>query len=151
MLVISHILNKTKSSHQNISTKLIYVVNNCKFFFCFIHEIGGKPITNDVTDSLTNGHTTENGAVVESVIKTEVSIRFQSFIIIKVSKVQSEIASNWIYCFLLQLSQNQQNPASGKDGDQSNTQVSVVPGPQSASHVVVDEKKKKKCTCCVIQ
>uniref|UniRef100_A0A1Q3FUA6 Putative agap000086-pd-like protein n=1 Tax=Culex tarsalis TaxID=7177 RepID=A0A1Q3FUA6_CULTA len=33
------------------------------------------------------------------------------------------------------------------------TQVSnqVIPGPQSASHVVIDEKKKKKCACCVIQ
>jgi len=90
---------------------------------------GGKPITpNDVTDSLSNGHTTENGAVNESVTKTEAS-------------------------------QNQQSPktGSGKDADQNggaqNTQVSnsVVPGPQSASHVVVEDKKKKKCTCCVIQ
>lgn len=37
---------------------------------------GGKPITpSDVTDSnLSNGHTTENGAVAETVTKTEVSI-----------------------------------------------------------------------------
>lgn len=37
---------------------------------------GGKPITpNDVTDSLTNGHTTtENGGVAETVTKAEVSI-----------------------------------------------------------------------------
>lgn len=35
----------------------------------------------------------------------------------------------------------------------SQTQISnqVVPGPLSASHVVIDDKKKKKCTCCVIQ
>lgn len=66
---------------------------------------------------------------------------------------------------LLQASQNQSSPKTGNgkatDGEnlgengatQSNTQVSnsVIPGPQSASHVVVDEKKKKKCTCCVIQ
>lgn len=59
-----------------------------------------------------------------------------------------------------QASQNQQSPKAGNgktDGEngatQSNTQVSnsVIPGPQSANHVVVDEKKKKKCTCCVIQ
>lgn len=38
---------------------------------------GGKPITpNDVTDSLSNGHTTENGAVAETVTKSEVSIDF---------------------------------------------------------------------------
>lgn len=66
-------------------------------------------------------------------------------------------------CFALhlQVSQNQQSPSAGNDktvdknggANQSNTQISnsVVPGPQSASHVVVEDKKKKKCTCCVIQ
>lgn len=41
-----------------------------------------------------------------------------------------------------------------KNGDAApQTQISnqVMPGPQSASHVVIDDKKKKKCTCCVIQ
>lgn len=35
----------------------------------------------------------------------------------------------------------------------NNNQISnqVIPGPQSVSHVVIDEKKKKKCHCCVIQ
>lgn len=92
----------------------------------------GKPITpNDVTDSLSNGHTTENGAVAvaETVTKSEAS-------------------------------QNQQSPkaGNGKEADQNggaqnNTQVSnsVVPSAQAASHVVVEDKKKKKCTCCVIQ
>lgn len=44
-------------------------------FFLRINT-GGKPITpNDVTDSLTNGHTTtENGGVAETVTKAEVSI-----------------------------------------------------------------------------
>uniref|UniRef100_A0A182J0H0 Uncharacterized protein n=1 Tax=Anopheles atroparvus TaxID=41427 RepID=A0A182J0H0_ANOAO len=51
-------------------------------------------------------------------------------------------------------------PAPGTDGSASankntsnTTPISnqVIPGPQSASHVVIDEKKKKKCTCCVIQ
>lgn len=43
-------------------------------FFLFLFFIaGGKPITpNDVTDSLSNGHAVENGAVNESVTKTEV-------------------------------------------------------------------------------
>lgn len=42
----------------------------------FYINTGGKPITpNDVTDSLTNGHTTtENGGVAETVTKAEVSI-----------------------------------------------------------------------------
>ena len=36
---------------------------------------------------------------------------------------------------------------------QTQTQISnqVIPGPQSASHVIIDDKKKKKCTSCVIQ
>ncbi|XP_050099292.1 la-related protein Larp4B isoform X2 [Anopheles aquasalis] len=42
---------------------------------------------------------------------------------------------------------------SGPGGAIGQTPISnqVIPGPQSASHVVIDEKKKKKCTCCVIQ
>ncbi|EGK96535.1 AGAP000086-PD, partial [Anopheles gambiae str. PEST] len=48
------------------------------------------------------------------------------------------------------------NGTTGADGStvhSSTTPISnqVIPGPQSASHVVIDEKKKKKCTCCVIQ
>lgn len=59
-------------------TKLTHMYNLHIFisFFFFSHYIntGGKPITpNDVTDSLTNGHT-ENGGVSESVTKSEVSI-----------------------------------------------------------------------------
>uniref|UniRef100_A0A182YCP3 Uncharacterized protein n=1 Tax=Anopheles stephensi TaxID=30069 RepID=A0A182YCP3_ANOST len=43
--------------------------------------------------------------------------------------------------------------ADGSTVHSSTTPISnqVIPGPQSASHVVIDEKKKKKCTCCVIQ
>lgn len=45
------------------------------FLLLLLLYTGGKPITpNDVTDSLTNGHTTENGGVSESVTKSEVSI-----------------------------------------------------------------------------
>lgn len=43
-------------------------------FFRFSFVSGGKPITpNDVTDSLSNGHAVENGAINESVTKTEVN------------------------------------------------------------------------------
>lgn len=38
-----------------------------------------------------------------------------------------------------------------KNGDSSQVSNQIIPGPQSASHVVIDEKKKKKCACCVIQ
>lgn len=50
------------------------------FFYSPSSFAGGKPITpNDVTDSLSNGHATENGAVNESVTKTEVSLLIFSF------------------------------------------------------------------------
>lgn len=41
----------------------------------------------------------------------------------------------------------------GNNGVTSLGQVSkqVVPGPTSASHVVIDEKKNKKKGCCVLQ
>uniref|UniRef100_A0A182KEQ2 Uncharacterized protein n=1 Tax=Anopheles christyi TaxID=43041 RepID=A0A182KEQ2_9DIPT len=47
---------------------------------------------------------------------------------------------------------NNTGPA-GNTVNSSMTLISnqVIPGPQSASHVVIDEKKKKTCTCCVIQ
>lgn len=72
-------------THAMLSAS-IYLLH---IFFCIILELnqimfslpwhknaGGKPITpSDVTDSsLSNGHTTENGAVAETVTKTEVSI-----------------------------------------------------------------------------
>lgn len=136
-------------------------MNLCKLSISCL--IGGKPITpNDINDSLLNGntqingHSPENGALTETVTKTEV--------------IQQQIISFHLELVLIslfvlfeyQVSQNQQSPSTGNDktidkknGDanQSNTQISnsVVPGPQSASHVVVEEKKKKKCTCCVIQ
>lgn len=127
---------------------------------------GGKPITpNDIHDSLLNGntqingHSPENGALTETVTKTEVNLPWIQI------QFTLEVDSNFSFVSILleyQVSQNQQSPSTGNDktiekknGDanQSNTQISnsVVPGPQSASHVVVEEKKKKKCTCCVIQ
>ncbi|KAL7030239.1 hypothetical protein ACKWTF_006585 [Chironomus riparius] len=38
-----------------------------------------------------------------------------------------------------------------KDAPQTQVSNQTVPGPQSASHVVIDEKKKKGRACCVIQ
>lgn len=42
------------------------------------------------------------------------------------------------------------NGEASKD-PQPNVSNQTVPGPQSASCVVIDEKKKKSCKCCVIQ
>ncbi|XP_055683021.1 uncharacterized protein LOC129789920 [Lutzomyia longipalpis] len=97
---------------------------------------GGKPITptGDLNQSIANGvaHGVENGAnVVDGMTKSELS--------------------------QLNASQNGTKSPQKKDkpstnGDATNvTQTQVVPGPQSASHVVIEDKKKKKCTCCVIQ
>ncbi|GAB0089041.1 J domain-containing protein DDB_G0295729 [Sergentomyia squamirostris] len=99
---------------------------------------GGKPITptGDLNQTLANGvaHGVENGAsVVDGVTKSEVS--------------QLNASQNG--------TKSPQKSSSNKpstNGDATNvTQTQVVPGPQSASHVVIEDKKKKKCTCCVIQ
>ena len=59
---------------------------------------------------------------------------------------------------LLQQQNGTKSPQkNAKNGDASKKDVQpqvsnqTVPGPQSASCVVVDEKKKKSCKCCVIQ
>lgn len=70
-----NIIIKIETNFKSIS--LTYYYFTILLFLSFFFVAGGKPITpNDVTDSLTNGHTTENGAVVESVTKTEVCITF---------------------------------------------------------------------------
>lgn len=43
------------------------------------------------------------------------------------------------------------NGDANKDPSQPQVSNQTVPGPQSASHVVIDEKKKKGRACCVIQ
>ncbi|CAD7078315.1 unnamed protein product [Hermetia illucens] len=117
---------------------------------------GGKPITptGDASHSIANGnaqkdtgnHAIENGtAVIDGATKTEVS------------HVQSTPAQNGTK------SPQQNSKTMSATGNKANgdtktqtapqTQVSnqVIPGPISASHVVIEDKKKKKCTCCVIQ
>ncbi|KAL5276468.1 hypothetical protein ACFFRR_001973 [Megaselia abdita] len=104
---------------------------------------GGKPITptGDVNHSITNGNAQtgnshyENGnAVVDGATKLNVS--------------QSQSAQNGTNS----PQKRQQGTAAATNGT-STAEVSnkVVPGPTSASHVVIEEKKKKKCACCVIQ
>uniref|UniRef100_A0A0K8TPJ6 Uncharacterized protein n=1 Tax=Tabanus bromius TaxID=304241 RepID=A0A0K8TPJ6_TABBR len=116
---------------------------------------GGKPITptSEVNQSIANGsaqkdigHTIENGtAVVDGATKVEVS------------QLQSTPAQNG--------TKSPQGKTTTKpattgtvagnktNGDAKMTapQTQIIPGPISASHVVIDDKKKKKCTCCVIQ
>jgi len=98
---------------------------------------GGKPITPIEDHSIGNGNAQKeeirNGnSVNESVTKTNVT--------------QQQTAQNGT-------NKVQQTTKSSEAGTTSLAQVSkqVVPGPTSASHVVIDEKKNKKKGCCVIQ
>lgn len=94
---------------------------------------GGKPITPTGEHLLLNGSNEANGVtVVDGATKLEASP-------------------------LLNQSNGTKSPqkgaANGEATKDSQPQVSnqTVPGPQSASCVVIDEKKKKSCKCCVIQ
>lgn len=127
--------------------------------------VGGKPITptgDQLGEYYTNGNAThENGhsndkSIIDGATKIDVSVFWRR---------RFYINNNYIFS---QTTQLQSAPPNGKsplkgdstatktNGDHTNagqTQISnqVVPGPQSATHVLVDDKKKKKCTCCVIQ
>lgn len=78
MTSISISINFLNSLHI-VSIRKSLTLNWHTFILSFIYiNAGGKPITpNDVTDSLTNGRTTENGGVAETVTKSEVSIDFR--------------------------------------------------------------------------
>jgi len=100
---------------------------------------GGKPITptGDLSQNFANGaaqtnnHTLENGtAVVDGATRAEVS---------QVQSTKNGFKSP------------QKDKKNGDAAPQTQISNQVMPGPQSASHVVIDDKKKKKCTCCVIQ
>ncbi|XP_055844976.1 uncharacterized protein DDB_G0283357 [Episyrphus balteatus] len=117
---------------------------------------GGKPITptGDINHAISNGsaqkesHSIENGtAVVDGATKIQVA--------------QSQSAQNGTHSPQLRpattttttTSASPANGVSDTNGTTTQTQVSnkVVPGPTSASHVVIDDKKNKKKGCCVIQ
>uniref|UniRef100_A0A182QZD7 Uncharacterized protein n=1 Tax=Anopheles farauti TaxID=69004 RepID=A0A182QZD7_9DIPT len=85
---------------------------------------GGKPITPTGDQSLVNGSTPKDSHATDDPDSTVADAKNGS-----------------------------KTPADGTGNNSSTTPISnqVIPGPQSASHVVIDEKKKKKCTCCVIQ
>ncbi|KAG5684540.1 hypothetical protein PVAND_013767 [Polypedilum vanderplanki] len=106
---------------------------------------GGKPITPTGDQSLlngshVNGNLEANGtAVVDGATKLEASpLLTQQNGTKSPQKTTTATAVNG---------------DATKDATQSQTQVSnqTVPGPQSASHVVIDEKKKKGRACCVVQ
>ncbi|XP_055634067.1 uncharacterized protein LOC129774361 [Toxorhynchites rutilus septentrionalis] len=137
---------------------------------------GGKPITPTGDQSLLNGsapkdssHPVENGGttVVDGVATKLESTQLQSSQPNGTKSPQKDgpdattttVGGNAIPTpqkngtAPTQQQQQQQNATSQPQTKANQTQISnqVIPGPQSASHVVIDEKKKKKCACCVIQ
>lgn len=115
---------------------------------------GGKPITPTGDHQLENGqtpndsHGNENGhTVVDGVTKLEAS---------KLQSTQNGTKSpQKLISSPLKNGNDKTNGATTTPSNNAtnNNQISnqVIPGPQSVSHVVIDEKKKKKCHCCVIQ
>ncbi|XP_013103748.1 WD repeat-containing protein DDB_G0292056 [Stomoxys calcitrans] len=110
---------------------------------------GGKPITPTEDNAIANGKSQSNGTsngtvVTEDITKSNVS--------------QNQSAQNGTH--RVQPTAAAAGGGGGaaakpteNNGVTSLAQVSkqVVPGPTSASHVVIDEKKNKKKGCCVIQ
>lgn len=124
---------------------------------------GGKPITPTGDQSLLNGSApkdnshgpTENGGstVVDGVATKLESTQLQSQQPNGTKSPQKDAAPA---ATAASPQKNGSTPAAASQSPAAatnQTQVSnqVIPGPQSASHVVIDEKKKKKCACCVIQ
>lgn len=108
---------------------------------------GGKPITPTEDHAIGNGKSQTNGTgngtvVTEDITKSNVSQNQSAQNGTNGShRVQSSTVTSGAV-----------KPAENK-GVTSSAQVSkqVVPGPTSASHVVIDEKKNKKKGCCVVQ
>ncbi|KAH8292691.1 hypothetical protein KR018_002752, partial [Drosophila ironensis] len=109
---------------------------------------GGKPITPTEDRTIGNGsaHAEDNynggAAIGESVTKTNISQNLAT----AQNGTNSHAGGR-------SAAEQSNNGAAGNNGVTNLGQVSkqVVPGPASASHVVIDEKKAKKRGCCVIQ
>ncbi|KAL9872450.1 uncharacterized protein LOC119637554 isoform X2 [Glossina fuscipes] len=105
---------------------------------------GGKPITPTEDHAIGNGKTqkndTSNGKMgLEEATKTNVS--------------QNQSAQNGTMYRTQTVTLGGVVKSTDNNGMTSLAQVSnqLVPGPTSASHVIIDEKKSKKKGCCVIQ
>uniref|UniRef100_A0A1A9VP32 Uncharacterized protein n=1 Tax=Glossina austeni TaxID=7395 RepID=A0A1A9VP32_GLOAU len=105
---------------------------------------GGKPITPTEDHVIGNGKTqkndTSNGKMVlEEATKTNVS--------------QNQSAQNGTAYRTQTVTLGGVVKSTDNNGMTSLAQVSnqLVPGPTSASHVIIDEKKSKKKGCCIIQ
>ncbi|XP_052862784.1 uncharacterized protein LOC128269368 isoform X2 [Anopheles cruzii] len=130
---------------------------------------GGKPITPTGDQSLVNGdggavdgegtdptdsHTDGGTTIVDGVVTKDESVQLQSSQQNGTkSPHKTRAATGGSAAVGSPATAGTKNGAPTADGSMAQTPISnqVIPGPQSASHVVIDEKKKKKCTCCVIQ
>ncbi|KAM7346962.1 uncharacterized protein ACRADG_006664 isoform 1-T2 [Cochliomyia hominivorax] len=111
---------------------------------------GGKPITPTEEHAIGNGKSQTNGTAVNGTVVTED--------ITKTNVSQNQSAQNGTNGTHRIPSSTVTNGGGAvkpteNNGVTSSAQVSkqVVPGPASASHVVIDEKKNKKKGCCIVQ
>ncbi|XP_058063775.1 mediator of RNA polymerase II transcription subunit 1.1 [Anopheles bellator] len=127
---------------------------------------GGKPITPTGDQSLVNGdgvvdgegtdptdsHNDGGTTIVDGVVTKDESVQLQSSQQNGTkSPHKTRGASGGGSAVGSPATKNGAPTADGGAMAQTPISNQVIPGPQSASHVVIDEKKKKKCTCCVIQ
>ncbi|XP_049285320.1 serine/threonine-protein kinase minibrain isoform X2 [Anopheles funestus] len=122
---------------------------------------GGKPITPTGDQSLVNGSTPKDShstddpdtTVVDGAITKHESSQLQAAQQNGTKSPHKSPGAGATGSPALAAKNGTTTGADGSTVNSSTTPISnqVIPGPQSASHVVIDEKKKKKCTCCVIQ
>ncbi|XP_053665275.1 uncharacterized protein LOC128714422 [Anopheles marshallii] len=122
---------------------------------------GGKPITPTGDQSLVNGSTPKDShitddpdtTVVDGAITKHESSQLQAAHQNGTKSPHKSTGTGATGSPALGAKNGTTTGADGSTVNSSTTPISnqVIPGPQSASHVVIDEKKKKKCTCCVIQ
>uniref|UniRef100_A0A182MX39 Uncharacterized protein n=1 Tax=Anopheles culicifacies TaxID=139723 RepID=A0A182MX39_9DIPT len=122
---------------------------------------GGKPITPTGDQSLVNGttpkdsHSTDDPdtTVVDGAITKHESSQLQAAQQNGTKSPHKSPGTGATGSPALAAKNGTTTVADGSTVNSSTTPISnqVIPGPQSASHVVIVEKKKKKCTCCVIQ
>ncbi|XP_023298533.2 J domain-containing protein DDB_G0295729 [Lucilia cuprina] len=111
---------------------------------------GGKPITPTEEHAIGNGKSQTNGTAGNGTVVTEDITK--SNVSPNQSAQNGTNGTHRIPTSTATTGGGAVKPAENK-GVTSSAQVSkqVVPGPTSASHVVIDEKKNKKKGCCVVQ
>lgn len=105
---------------------------------------GGKPITPTEEDIVRNGDSKHEDESSNTIIEDASD---------QIKITQSQAAQNGTKSSSVQGSGAAKPPITTDSNGTSSAQVSkkVVPGPSSASHIIIDEKKNAKKGCCSIQ